>query len=97
LGRGLERKEGTGMVRTDKKAQAARNLNHILMMSAWSFTIVVSSFVFLFVGRWIDVKIGTEPWFMIGLFILGIGLCIGRMYGDFIRTREDIKRYRYQS
>ncbi len=78
-----------------KKAKDTRNINHILMMSAWSFTIVVSSFVFLFIGRWIDVKIGTEPWFMIGLFILGIVLCIGRMYDDFIRTRENIKRYRY--
>ncbi len=84
------------MVRMNKKVQDARNLNHIMMMSAWSFTIVVSSFVFLFAGRWIDEKIGTEPGFMIGLFILGIALCIGRMYGDFIKTRENIKRYRYQ-
>lgn len=76
----------------------AKDFNHIIMMSAWSFTIVVSSFLFLYVGRWIDVKMGTEPTFMIGLFILGIGLCIGRMYNDFIKTKEHLKKnYRYQA
>jgi len=63
------------MVKTNRKKSNARDINHIIMMSAWSFTIVVSSFVFLFVGRWIDVRFNTEPAFMIGLFILGIGLC----------------------
>ncbi|HQG31708.1 MAG TPA: AtpZ/AtpI family protein [Deltaproteobacteria bacterium] len=75
----------------------AKDFHHIMMMSAWGFTIVVSSFLFLSVGRWIDVKIGTEPAFMIGLFILGIGLCIGRMYTDYIRTKEHLGKYRYQA
>lgn len=76
----------------------AKDFNRIIMMSAWSFTIVVSSFLFFYVGRWIDVKMGTEPTFMIGLFILGIGLCIGRMYNDFIKTKEHLKKnYRYQA
>jgi F0F1-type ATP synthase assembly protein I len=85
------------MVKEKRKTGDARDFNHIIMMSAWSFTIVVSSFLFLFVGRWIDVKMGTEPTFMIGLFILGIGLCIGRMYNDFIKTRESLRKYRYQA
>jgi F0F1-type ATP synthase assembly protein I len=85
------------MVKEKRKARDARDFNHIMMMSAWSFTIVVSSFLFLFVGRWIDVKMGTEPTFMIGLFILAIGLCIGRMYNDFIKTRESLRKYRYQA
>jgi F0F1-type ATP synthase assembly protein I len=80
-----------------KRKNNARDLNHIIMMSAWSFTIVVSSFLFLFVGRWIDVKMGTEPTFMIGLFILGIGLCIARLYNDFTKTKDQLKRYRYQA
>jgi F0F1-type ATP synthase assembly protein I len=66
------------MAKTKKKADA-KNISHIIMMSAWSFTIVVSSFLFLYVGRWIDVKFDTEPAFMLGLFILGITLCIARM------------------
>ena len=82
------------MARTKKKVGNARNINQILMMSAWGFTIVVSSFVFLYVGRWIDVKMGSEPAFMIGLFILGIALCIGRMYDDFIRKQKKERRQR---
>jgi F0F1-type ATP synthase assembly protein I len=71
-----------------------KNLNHIIMMSAWSFTMVVSSFLFLYVGRLIDVKFNTEPTFMLGLFVLGIGLCIGRIYDDYTRTRKKMKRVR---
>ena len=74
-----------------------KNLNHIIMMSAWSFTIVVSSFVFLFVGRWIDVKFNTEPAFMLGLFVLAITLCIARMYDDFVKTRDHMRDDRHHA
>jgi hypothetical protein len=85
------------MVKTkDKKRTDVKNLNHIIMMSAWSFTIVVSSFLFLAVGRWIDVKCGTEPSFMLGLFVLAITLCIARMYDDYVKTRDNMKKYRRQ-
>jgi archaellum biogenesis protein FlaJ (TadC family) len=75
-----------------------RTLNHIILMSAWSFTLVVSSFLFLFVGRWIDVRLGTEPTFMLGLFILAIGLCVARMYTDYLKTKDElsIRRMRHQ-
>ena len=85
------------MIKTKGKKKAdVKNINHIIMMSAWSFTIVVSSFLFLFIGRWIDVKFNTEPAFMLGLFVLAITLCIARMYDDFIKTRDNMKKYRRQ-
>ena len=80
-----------------KKKTDGKNLNHIIMMSAWSFTIVVSSFVFLFVGRWIDVKFNTEPAFMLGLFVLAITLCVARMYDDFVKTREHMRNDRHHA
>jgi hypothetical protein len=60
---------------------------------------VISSFLFLFAGRWIDVKFNTEPTFMLGLFVLAIGLCIGRMYKDCTKARDELnnRRVRYQS
>jgi Na+(H+)/acetate symporter ActP len=70
----------------------SKNLNHIILMSAWGFTLVISSFLFLFVGRWIDVRFNTEPAFMLGLFVLAITLCIGRMYVDFTKTKDEISR-----
>jgi hypothetical protein len=83
------------MIKTNNKNKAdVKNINHIVMMSAWSFTIVVSSFLFLALGRWIDVKCGTEPAFMLGLFVLAITLCIARMYDDYVKTRESMKRCR---
>jgi F0F1-type ATP synthase assembly protein I len=79
----------------NKKKNNTRYVNQIIMMSAWGFTIVISSFVFLFIGRWIDVNLNTEPAFMIGLFILAISLCIARLYMDFTRTSEQIRRMRH--
>jgi hypothetical protein len=85
------------MVKTNEKKKAdMNNLNHIIMMSAWSFTIVVSSFLFLAVGRWIDVRFNTEPAFMLGLFVLAITLCVARIYDDYVKTRENMKRCRRQ-
>jgi hypothetical protein len=78
------------MKRVRKDKLNNKNLNHIILMSAWSFTLVISSFLFLFVGRWIDIRLNTEPAFMLGLFVLAISLCIGRIYMDFTKTREQI-------
>ncbi len=78
------------MKRVRKDKLNNKNLNHIILMSAWSFTLVISSFLFLFVGRWIDIRFNTEPAFMLGLFVLAISLCIGRIYMDFTKTRDQI-------
>ena len=53
---------------------------HLLTLSAWSFAIVISSFLFLYAGYWIDKTFNTAPSFMFGLFLLGVILCIGRLY-----------------
>jgi F0F1-type ATP synthase assembly protein I len=76
-----------------------KSLNQIIMLSAWSFTLVISSFLFLFAGRWIDVKFNTEPTFMLGLFVLGIALCFGRMYTDYTKAKDELnnRKVRYQS
>ena len=88
------------MKRVRRNKLQTKTLNQIILMSAWSFTLVISSFLFLFAGRWIDVKFNTEPTFMLGLFVLGISLCIGRIYMDYTKTRDDLnrsRRMRYQS
>ena len=87
------------MKRVRRTRIQTRTLNQIILMSAWSFTLVISSFLFLFAGRWIDVRFDTEPAFMLGLFVLGIGLCIARMYSDYTKAREKLNssRIRYES
>jgi F0F1-type ATP synthase assembly protein I len=82
------------MRRVRRNKLNAKSLNQIILMSAWSFTLVISSFLFLFVGRWIDVRLDTEPAFMLGLFVLGISLCIARIYMDFTKTREQLTNSR---
>jgi Putative F0F1-ATPase subunit Ca2+/Mg2+ transporter len=80
------------MKMVNDKKNNTRYLSQIIMLSAWSFTIVISSFIFLFVGRWIDVNLNTEPTFMVGLFVLAVFLCVARLYVDFNRTSEQIRK-----
>lgn len=57
-------------------------IHQVLTLSAWSFATVISSFLFLYVGMWIDKALQMEPTFTIGLFVLGAFLCIGRLYRE---------------
>lgn len=84
------------MKKTRRGRLKTGTLNQIILLSAWSFTLVISSFLFLFVGRWIDVKFNTEPTFMLGLFVLGIALCIARMYTDYTRAKDELNNQRYR-
>lgn len=84
------------MKKTRRNRLKTGTLNQIILLSAWSFTLVISSFLFLFVGRWIDVKFNTEPTFMLGLFVLGIALCIARMYTDYTRAKDELNNQRYR-
>ncbi len=87
------------MKRARRNRTQTKALNQIILLSAWSFTLVISSFLFMFAGRWIDVKFNTEPTFMLGLLVLGIGLCIARMYTDYTKAKDELntRRVRYQS
>ncbi|MEA1936340.1 MAG: AtpZ/AtpI family protein [Thermodesulfobacteriota bacterium] len=60
----------------------------ILMLSVWGFVLVISSFLFLYVGYWLDEKFNTAPTFMLGLFLLAVFLCIGRFYQEVWLKRE---------
>ena len=57
-------------------------VHQVLFLSAWSFATVISSFLFLYMGIWIDKTLQMEPTFTIGLFVLAIFLCIGKMYKE---------------
>lgn len=70
-------------MKNSKRTQKDRSsLASVLMVSAWGVIIVISSFLFMYVGRWIDVNFNTEPTFMIGMLFLGICLCMFRLYKD---------------
>lgn len=77
------------MKRLLKERKDKTTLNSIVMISAWGLIIVISSFVFMYAGRWIDVNFNTEPAFMIGMLFLGICLCMFRLYRDGVeKTRK---------
>ena len=77
------------MKRLLKERKDKTKLNSIVMISAWGLIIVISSFVFMYAGRWIDVNFNTEPAFMIGMLFLGICLCMFRLYKEGVdKTRK---------
>ncbi len=58
------------------------NVKQVVMLSAWGFTMVIVSFLFLYIGHLLDGVLGTSPNFMLGFFILGLFLCIMRLYQE---------------
>jgi F0F1-type ATP synthase assembly protein I len=62
--------------------QQFNQLNGIMVLSAWGLAMVLSSFLFLYLGYLVDEILGTTPNFMLGSFFLAIGLCIWRLYKE---------------
>lgn len=82
------------MKKVERRENGIKNLNQLVTLSAWGAILVIASFLFLFVGRWIDANLHTEPGFMIGLFILAIFLCIGRLYIEYNNTKNHMGNLR---
>jgi F0F1-type ATP synthase assembly protein I len=69
---------------------ATQKINHkqyqgftgVLMLSAWGMAMVIASFLFLYIGHLLDEMLGTEPNFMLGLFMLAIFICVMRLYQE---------------
>lgn len=55
-------------------------LGMVLKFGAWGYVLVIFSGLFFYAGYWLDKKLDTAPIFMIGLFLLGVSLCIIRLY-----------------
>jgi F0F1-type ATP synthase assembly protein I len=62
----------------------------ILILSAWGFAMVVSSFLFLYIGYIVDEMLGTTPNFMLCSFFTAIGLCVWRLYKEAKKMGMDI-------
>ena len=79
------------MLATPKTHQEQfNNFGAILMLSAWSFVMVIASFLFLYLGHLLDVYLGTSPNFMLGLFFLAVFLCVMRLYQEAWKQRNDV-------
>jgi len=65
-----------------KTTKNTATYSNVLVLGAWSFAMVISSFMFMYVGYLIDELLNTSPNFMLGLFVLAIFLCVGRLNSD---------------
>ena len=75
---------------TTNRTHQLNDIKQVTMISAWGFTMVIVSFLFLYIGYLIDGAIGTSPNFMLGLFILGLFLCMMRLYQEACIKRKDL-------
>ena len=79
------------MLATNKAHQEQfDNFKNVMMLSAWGFTMVVVSFLFLYIGYLVDGLLGTTPNFMLGFFLVGVFLCLMRLYQEACAKRKDI-------
>jgi F0F1-type ATP synthase assembly protein I len=78
----------------EKKSKDRREqfnkLSGIMMISAWGLAMVLSSFLFLYIGYLIDELLGTTPNFMLCSFFLAIGLCVWQLYKDASKRGKNI-------
>jgi F0F1-type ATP synthase assembly protein I len=66
------------------------DVKQVIMLSAWGFTMVVVSFLFLYIGHLLDGLLGTSPNFMLGLFMLGLFLSMMRLYQEACAKRKSV-------
>lgn len=66
------------------------DVKQVIMLSAWGFTMVVVSFLFLYIGHLLDGVLGTSPNFMLGLFMLGLFLSMMRLYQEACAKRKSV-------
>ncbi len=80
------------MIATTHKTHTAQfqKYNGIMVISAWGFAMVISSFLFLWVGYKLDQLLGTEPNFMLGLFMLAVFICVMRLYQEARKRINDV-------
>ncbi|MCE5210509.1 MAG: AtpZ/AtpI family protein, partial [Deltaproteobacteria bacterium] len=57
----------------------------IITLSAWGFALVITSFLFLWLGHFLDELLGTAPKFMLGLFFLAIVGCFIEIYQQVLK------------
>ncbi|MFN8053081.1 MAG: AtpZ/AtpI family protein [Acidimicrobiales bacterium] len=67
-----------------------RELNMGLNSSHGSFELVVSPIVLGLGGWWIDSKLGTGPWFLIGLAVFGVVGAVTKLYLSYTAKMADV-------
>lgn len=70
--------------------QQMHQFGHILLLSAWGFSIVIASLLFLYLGHLLDKWLETEPNFMLGMFFLAIVTTVGRLYQEAWLKRKTV-------
>jgi F0F1-type ATP synthase assembly protein I len=71
-----------GRKKPEESKDPFNRMSGILMLSAWGLAMVLSSFLFLYIGYLVDEILGTTPKFMLGSFFLAIGLCMWMLYKE---------------
>jgi F0F1-type ATP synthase assembly protein I len=66
------------------------DIRQVVMLSAWGFTMVIVSFLFLYIGHFLDGILGTSPNFMLGFFMLGLFICMMRLYQEACAKRKNV-------
>lgn len=56
---------------------------NILLLSLWSVTLTLTTFIFGYTGLYLDMLLKSDiPYFMVGFIILSVILCMIRLYND---------------
>ncbi|MEE9912734.1 MAG: AtpZ/AtpI family protein [Deltaproteobacteria bacterium] len=62
----------------------------ITLLSTWGLSLVISSFLLLWIGHLLDEKLGTAPKFMLGLFFAAIAGCMTGLYQAARKNQKNV-------
>jgi len=65
-------------------------LRGVMILSAWGFVLVIASFLFLWVGHFLDEWLGTAPSCMLALFFLSVVVCVTRLYQEAKKRMKEL-------
>ena len=76
--------------RKKKKAEKRRHLRQIGLLGTIPILIAVGPVVGFFIGRWLDEKLGSEPYLLVLFLIIGFIASGREIYGIIKRAEKDI-------
>ncbi|MBN2225895.1 MAG: AtpZ/AtpI family protein [candidate division Zixibacteria bacterium] len=72
-----------------KKAKGRREIRQLGLLGTIPILLVVGPVVGFFIGRWLDSKLGTEPYLLIVFLIFGFIASGKEIYGIIKRAEQD--------
>ncbi len=75
-----------------RAGKSVKNSNLFVLALNFGWNLLISIIVLGFFGRWLDGKLGTEPWLLIVGILLGIAVGFKGLFVQLLKPESDRRR-----